>query len=305
MAKTALLLTLAAIGVIFAGFWAIQVRGRNRHEPGQTGGWPSWILTGIGFVTNFFDTLGIGSFATTTAAFRSTKTVDDRLIPGTLNVGHAIPTVAQALIYIAIIQVDLTTLVLLIVASMLGAWLGAGIVSSWSRRGVQLGMGLALLAAAGLTLGQVLNILPGGGDALELGGTKLAIGLIGNFMLGAFMTLGIGLYGPAIIMVSLLGMSPKAAFPIMMGSCAFLMPVASGQFIRRSCYDLRAAIGLMLGGIPGVLIAAYIVGSMSLTYVRWLVIVVVIYTAIMLLRASRASASETASTRPDAAAALP
>jgi uncharacterized membrane protein YfcA len=293
MAKTALLLTLAAIGVIFAVFWFIQAGRRNRKEPGQAGGWPSWVQHAIGFGANFLDTLGIGSFATTTSAFRFTKTVDDRLIPGTLNVGHAIPTVVEALIYIAIIEVDVTTLVLLIAASMLGAWLGAGIVSSWSRRGVQFGMGLALMAAAGLTLGQALNILPGGGVALELSGAKLAIGLIGNFMLGAMMTLGIGLYGPAIIMVSLLGMSPKAAFPIMMGSCAFLMPVASGQFIRKSCYDLRASIGLTLGGIPGVLIAAYIVGSMSLTYVRWLVIVVVVYTAIMLLRASRTTSTAT------------
>jgi len=294
MAKTALLLTLAAIGVGFAVFWIILVARRNRNEPGQAGGWPSWIQHGIGFFTNFLDTLGIGSFATTTSLFRFTRTVDDRLIPGTLNVGHALPTVAEALIYIAIIEVDLTTLVLLIAASMLGAWLGAGIVSSWSRRGVQFGMGLALIAAAGLTLGQALNILPGGGIALELGGAKLAIGLIGNFMLGALMTLGIGLYGPAIIMVSLLGMNPKAAFPIMMGSCAFLMPVASAQFIRKSCYDLRSAIGLAIGGIPGVLIAAYIVGSMSLTVVRWLVIVVVVYTAIMLLRASRSSAADAA-----------
>src|SRR5689334_20353151 len=123
MAKTALLLTLAAIGLIFAVYWVIQAGRRNRSEPGQTGGWPSWILTAIGFFANFFDTLGIGSFATTTSAFRFTKTVDDRLIPGTLNVGHALPTVAEALIYIAIIEVDLTTLVLLIVASMLGAWL--------------------------------------------------------------------------------------------------------------------------------------------------------------------------------------
>ncbi len=290
MAKTALLLTLAAIGVVFAVFWAIQAGGRNKEEPGQRGGWPSWLLHAIGFVTNFFDTLGIGSFATTTSAFRFTRTVDDRLIPGTLNVGHALPTVAQALIYIAIIQVDLTTLVLLIAASMLGAGLGAGIVASWSRRKVQFGMGLALFAAALLMLGKQLDLLPGSGEALELSGLKLAIGLAGNFILGAFMTLGIGLYAPAMIMVSLLGMKATAAFPIMMGSCAFLMPTASVQFVRKHCYDLRAAIGLMIGGIPGVLIAAYIVRSLPLDYVRWLVVIVVVYTAVMLLRASRASA---------------
>jgi len=291
MAKTALLITLAAIGVIFAIFWVIEAGRRKKGEPGQAGGWPSWLLHAIGFGANFLDTLGIGSFATTTAAFRLTKTVDDRLIPGTLNVGHALPTVAEALIYIAIINVDLTTLVLLIVASMLGAWLGAGIVAGWSRRAVQLGMGCALLVAATLMLGTQFNLLPGAGTALELSGAKLAIGLAGNFMLGALMTLGIGLYGPAMIMVSLLGMSPVAAFPIMMGSCAFLMPVGSVQFMRKSSYDLRAAVGLAIGGIPGVLIAAYIVRSLPLSAVRWLVVVVVVYTAIMLLRASRASAA--------------
>lgn len=293
MAKTALLLTLAAIGLAFALFWVIEVRRRNRNEDGQQGGWPSWILTAIGFGANFLDTLGIGSFATTTSAFRFTKTVDDRLIPGTLNVGHALPTVAEALIYIAIIEVDLMTLVMLIAASMLGAWLGAGIVSSWSRRGVQFGMGLALIAAAGLTLGQALNILPGGGVALELGGAKLAIGLIGNFMLGALMTLGIGLYGPAIIMVSLLGMSPKAAFPIMMGSCAFLMPIGSLRFIARGSYSLRAAMGLTIGGIPAVLVAAFVIKSLPLTWLRWLVFAVVLYTAYAMLRSARAETPQT------------
>ncbi len=301
MAKTALLLTLAAIGIVFTAFWAVQARRRVRGTDGQAGGPPTLIQYGIGFVANFFDTLGIGSFATTTAMFRASRTVDDRLIPGTLNVGHAIPTFAEALIYIAIVQVDLLTLVLLIVASMLGAWLGAGIVSGWSRRGVQFGMGLALLVAATLMVGTALKVLPGGGTALELSGVKLAIGLVGNFMLGALMTLGIGLYGPAMIMVSLLGMSPAAAFPIMMGSCAFLMPVGSAQFIRKSCYDLRASVGLAIGGVPGVLIAAYIVRSLPLDWVRWLVVVVVTYTAIMLIRASRVSASAPVGARSDAA----
>jgi uncharacterized membrane protein YfcA len=100
------------------------------------------------------------------------------------------------------------------------------------------------------------------------------------------MSLGIGLYGPCLIMISLLGMNPKAAFPIMMGSCAFLMPTGSTQFIRKGSYNLRAALGLALGGIPAVLIAAYLVKSMDLYYVRWLVVIVVVYTALSLLRSA-------------------
>ena len=286
MAKSALLLTLAAIGVAFVFVWFAAAKRRVRTASGQSGGAPTPAGTLVGFLANFFDTLGIGSFATTTTAFRSLKMIDDRLIPGTLNVGHALPTVIQALIYIKIVQVDITTLTLLILASVLGATFGARLVCGWSRRTVQIGMGIALLVAASLMLASQLRLLPGGGVALHLSGTKLVVGLAGNFMLGALMTLGIGLYAPCMIMVSLLGMSPAAAFPIMMGSCAFLMPIGGVQFIRKAGYDLRAAIGLAIGGIPGVLIAAFIVKSLSLDTVRWLVVVVVVYTAAMLLRAA-------------------
>ncbi len=62
---------------------------------------------------------------------------------------------------------------------------------------------------------------------------KLVLGLAGNFMLGALMTLGIGLYAPCMILVGLLGMNATAAFPIMMGSCAFLMPIASAKFVQK------------------------------------------------------------------------
>ena len=101
------------------------------------------------------------------------------------------------------------------------------------------------------------------------------------------MTLGIGLYAPCLIMISLLGMDPKAAFPIMMGSCAFLMPVASIRFIREHAYDIRPSIGLAIAGIPAVLIAAYIVRSLPLTAVRWLVMIVVLYTAATMLATAR------------------
>lgn len=292
MALTALLVTLIVIAIAFVALWIVNAQRRSRSAPGQGSATPTPIEVGIGFVTNFFDTLGIGSFAPTTSIFKLWKIVDDRVIPGTLNVGHALPTIAQALIFTLIIEVDVTTLILLILASVLGAWLGAGIVARWSRRGVQIGMGIALLTFAALLLARLLNLMPGGGIALELTGVKLAVGLVGNFMLGALMTLGIGLYAPCMIMIALLGMDPKAAFPIMMGSCAFLMPVGGLQFIRTGSYDLRASVGLAIGGIPAVLIAAYVVRELPLDVVRWLVLVVVIYTAAMLLRAAQAKAAD-------------
>jgi uncharacterized membrane protein YfcA len=238
-------------------------------------------------VTDFLDTLGVGSFATTTALFRAVRALPDRLLPGTLNVGHALPTVLQALIYIAAIEVDVGTLLALIAASMLGAYLGAGVVSRLSERSVRLGVGSALVAAAALLLARLYDVLPPGSDSLQLQGAQLAVGVLGNFVLGALMTLGIGLYAPCMILVSLLGMNPKAAFPIMMGSCAFLMLVAAPRFVRERGYALRPALGLTLGGLPGVWIAAQVVKELNLTTVRWLVLFVVMYTAIALLRAAR------------------
>jgi uncharacterized membrane protein YfcA len=286
---TLLLAALGVLGAAFSWYWGSEIQA-TRRERLQTA--PGILPTGIGFVTNFFDSLGIGSFATTTAMWRYWRIVPDRIIPGTLNTGHTIPVVVQAFIYTSIIAVDTLTLFAMIAASVTGAWFGAGIVASWPRRRVQIGMGVALLAAATLMLMTQLELFPGGGDALGVRGSRLAIAVVGNLLLGALMTLGIGLYAPCMILVSLLGMSPRAAFPIMMGCCAFLMPVGSMRFIRERSYSLRAALGLTLGGIPGVLLAAYIVKELPLYAVRWLVIVVVVYTAVSMLHSAFARTTD-------------
>lgn len=275
-----ILAALAAVAIAYMIVWAALVRSSRAFAM------PSLLQIGIGFVTDFFDTLGIGSFAPTTSLFKFFKLVPDEQVPGTLNVGHALPTICEALIYITVIGVNPLTLVLLIVASVAGAWLGAGLVARWPRRNVQIGMGSALVVAAIIFVMQNLKLLPAGGNALGLSGTLLAVGIVANFCLGALMTIGIGLYAPAIIMISLLGMNPKAAFPIMMGSCAFLMPAAGIRFVKFDAYSFKAALGLTLGGIPGVLIAAYIVKSMPLEIVKWLVIVIVLYAAFTMLRSA-------------------
>jgi len=279
--KAVLLATMLVVTAAYTVLWAVEARRRRSSGAAI----PDLTRTGIGFVTNFFDTLGIGSFATTTTLFRLLRLVPDENIPGTLNVGHTWPTIFQALIYITIVEVDFKTLVLLIAAAAIGSWLGAGVVAAWPRRNIQIGMGLALLVAAGLMVMSALGLAVPSGTALGVTGTKLQIGIAVNFLLGALMTLGIGLYAPCMILVSLLGMNPTAAFPIMMGSCAFLMPIASTRFISKGSFDLPAAVALTLGGIPAVLVAAYVVKSLPLTAVRWLVIVVVLYAATGLLRA--------------------
>ena len=255
---------------------------------------PTPLQLAIGFVTNFFDTLGIGSYATTTAVFKLRNMVPVKLIPGTLNVGHALAVIAQAFIFTTLVPVEPLTLVSMIAAAVVGSWVGAGVVVHWPRRKIQIGMGLALLGAAALMMMTQLNLVPGGGDELGLTGTQLAAGLAGNFVLGVLMMLGIGLYAPCMILVYLLGMRPTAAFPIMMCSCAFLMPVSSVQFVRTRMYDLQAALGLAIGGVPAVLLAAFLVRSLPLSAVRWLVVVVVVYTALNMLLTTNEPEVETA-----------
>jgi uncharacterized membrane protein YfcA len=291
MFKTYFLVALSTISLFYMVAWFLIASSRRAAvtqdssalEPVKTS--PLQIF--IGFIANFLDTLGIGSFATTTAMFKLWRLVPDEKVPGTLNVGHTLPTITEACIYITIVQVDLTTLLVLIVAAVLGAWFGAGIVSHWPRRTIQISMGLALMAAAGLMLMAQFNLFPLGGASLGLQGIMLYAGAVGNFALGALMTIGIGLYAPCMVLVYLLGMQPLAAFPIMMGSCAFLMPIGSLQFIRNERYGLGAALGLALGGIPGVLLAAYLVKQIPLAYIRWLVVLVVVYTATRMLQSAR------------------
>jgi uncharacterized membrane protein YfcA len=291
--KGVLFVTLGLFAAVFVAVWVASVWRRPDGEsaPDAEGGEGERLalapfLNVIGFVVNFFDTLGIGSFATTTSIFKLRRLVPDRLIPGTLNVGLALPTFVQALIYISIVEVDMLTLVLMIAAAVAGAWLGAGVVAGWPRRNIQIGMGIALLLAAVLMLGTQLNLFPLGGDALGVLGARMAIALAGNFALGALMTLGIGLYAPCMILVSLLGMNPKVAFPIMMGSCAFLMPVGGIRFIRKRSFAPHASLWLTLGGIPAVVIAGKLVVSLQLGTVRWLVVCVVVYTAITMLHSA-------------------
>jgi uncharacterized membrane protein YfcA len=284
-----LLGALTASGALLAYHWTTVATRRLPPDLRR----PSLLELLIGFTTNFLDTLGIGSFATTTTTFRLLRLVPDELIPGTMIVGHALPVVTQALFFVSAVAVDPVQLTALIAVCVTGGWLGAGVVSSLSRRAVQLGMGCALLIAATFMVVGMSDQWPAGGSALSLSPGAFAVAAVVNLILGALITLGVGNYAPSLVMFSLLGMDPRAAFPIMMGSGAFVATLAGVRFVRAGRFHGGAALGLALGGIPGVIVAAWLVQSLPLDALRWLVLAVVLYTSVTLLRAGFKGATDT------------
>ena len=242
----------------------------------------------IGLVTDFFDTLGIGSFAPTTLLFKVFKFLDtDKKIPGTLNVAHTIPVILEAVLFLTGVKVEGITLFSMIAAAIAGALVGARIVNKLPEKKIQLVMGVCLIVTAFLMAsGQLgwLKALGAGNEAVGLTGIKLIIGVVGNFILGALMMAGVGLYAPCMAMVYMLGLSPLVAFPIMMGSCAGLMAIGSPEFIRAGNYSRIGSIVITIGGVIGVTIAYTLVKSMPLTVLTWVIIGVVIITGISMIR---------------------
>ena len=275
-----------ALGLLTLWFGFVLFRDFYRHRDQLESG-SSWLKTSvIGFIVNFFDVLGIGAFAPQTALLKFTRQTEDKVMPGTLNVANTLPVLLQAFLFIGIVEVESTTLLAMILAAMAGAVLGAGIISRWTERKIRLTMGFALMVTAGFMLAGQLNWITGGGVATGLSTGKLAVAMTGNFILGALMTAGIGLYAPCMALVYALGMSPLVAFPIMMGSCAFLMPPASARFIKAGAYNRKAAMGMAIPAIGAVLLAALVVKSLPLDALRWVVMAVILYTAVVMLRAA-------------------
>jgi uncharacterized membrane protein YfcA len=274
------LTALVVVNVAFLFGWLRAVRThplRDRPTAGDVA---------IGFVTDFFDALGIGSFAPTTALFKLRGKPADELIPGTLNVGKNASAFAETAIFVTAVAVDPLLLTAMVASATLGAWLGAGTVSRLPRRAIQLFMGAALLIAAIFFLIANLGAFPAGGTAMSLPGWRFGVAVAVNFVLGALMSVGIGAYAPCMVLLALLGLHPLGAYPIMMGTCGFVQPVASLRFFKTGRFAWGAALGLTLGGVVGVLIAVFVVKQLPLKALRWLVMIVVAYAAISMLRSA-------------------
>lgn len=241
----------------------------------------------VGFIGNFFDTFGLGSFATSSFLFKIHHSVHDIDVPGTLNVGNSIPVSLQALIFLSLVNIDMKTLVCLIISAVLGAFLGVKFVTKWNKRSIRFGMGIGLLLLGIFMIMNNINIIPLNltGTSLKLTGYKLVIAMIIHFFLGALMNLAVGLYAPCMALVSVLGMEVKAAFPIMMNSSAFLMSYGNGpRFIKEGRYDMIASLCQMVAGSIGVVIAAFLINKLPIFILTWIFACVVLYSSFLYLR---------------------
>ena len=249
---------------------------------------PSGEAVMLGAVTNFFDTLGIGSFAPTMAWLKFRKMVPDRLIPCTMLVGHTPPSMAQGLIFLIMLGVLVDPLLLMscVVALLMGGLLGAPLVARSRVWIVQLVVAAGLFMAAIFYALLNLDLMPGGGTATSLPAMLMVIAIIGNFLFGVLLNYGIGNYAPTLAMLSLMGMDPRLCFPIMAAGAGLAGAAASVRHINMGGVDLRVATGLTIGGIPLVLVAAFIVKEMPIDMLRWLVFVVVVYAGAVMLRAA-------------------
>lgn len=240
----------------------------------------------IGFLANFFDTLGIGSFAPSSAGFKLTKSVDDILVPGTLNVGDTVPVCVEAFLFFGFVEMDPLTLILMIVVAILGSFLMADIVSKFDRKKVRYALFVGLFILASVVLMKNLGVGPFGtqGTALGLRGVKLVVAVVANFIFGALMSIGVGLYAPCMAMVLALGMDAGCAFPAMMGSCAFLMAFGNGpKFIQKGRFDMVACWTQAIFGAIGVFVAYVFVGSMDINTLTKIIVAVVYLTSFLYL----------------------
>jgi uncharacterized membrane protein YfcA len=274
-------LLFGALLIMNIAFYASWFRSRKTYIGRKR---PLLIEYPVGLVFAFFDTLGIGSFAPTTAVLKFQGKIADETIPGTLNIGLNMAAGLEAAIFIKLIVIDPVLLMTTVLSAAFGAWVGAGVVNRLPRPAIQLAMGAALLIAGCVFAATNLHLMPGGGVAYTLTGWRLVVAIGVNFVLGALMSVGIGLYAPCMILVTMLGLHPLAAFPIMMGSCGLVQPTAALQFFRSGRFAFGTSIALTIGAIPGVLIAAFVVKQLSLVWLRWLVVLVVVYAAITMLR---------------------
>ena len=239
-------------------------------------GHPLLLATALALIF-FLSTLGISDFALSTLFYRKMKLVHDKMLPGTLNVQCVIPVAVMALVYISVIKVDVLTLVVCIIAQIIGAYYGPRFVIKFSANTIKKLMGIGLILASLFILAGKFNLMPHGGTAMALSYYKLVVAALCLFIFGALNNVGIGSYSPTMVTIYALGLNPVAAFPIMMSASACSVSMGSMQFIKYGHYQRKLSLFAAIFGVLGVLLGVYFVNKLDVSMLQWIMAGVLFY----------------------------
>jgi uncharacterized membrane protein YfcA len=199
------------------------------------------------------------------------------------------PAMTESIIFLILLGVKVDPVLLFgsAVAVLLGGLLGAPLVARARVWIVQLVVGIGLALAATAYVMTSLHLFPGGGTAAGLPPTMTIIAIVASFGFGILLNFGVGNYAPTLVMLSLMGMDPRLCFPVMAGGAALMGAGAGARHIQLGTTDLKVVLGLAIGGIPAVVVAAFLVSKkIPIELLRWLVVIVVVYAAVVMFRAA-------------------
>ena len=259
----------------------LQHKEELKEEPGNP-----VAMAIVSFFMFFLSTFGISDFAIGSSLYPKAKWVSDKKLPGTLNTECVIPVAVMALAYISSIEVGLLTLVTAIVCQVVGAYVSPRYVTKLPANQIKRFVAAGLFIAAGLILAGKFGIYPSGGELSSLEGGSLILFAVLCMLFGALNNIGIGSYALTMATVYAMGLNPSIAFPIMMGACTFSVPIGSMQFIKLDSYSRKITLFSSTFGVLGVLVAAFVVKSLVVSALLWVVVVVVLYSAITMLKSS-------------------
>ena len=259
----------------------LQHKEELKEEPGNP-----VAMAIVSFFMFFLSTFGISDFAIGSSLYPKAKWVSDKKLPGTLNTECVIPVAVMALAYISSIEVGLLTLVTTIVCQVVGAYVSPRYVTKLPANQIKRFVAAGLFIAAGLILAGKFGIYPSGGELSSLEGGSLILFALLCMLFGALNNIGIGSYALTMATVYAMGLNPSIAFPIMMGACTFSVPIGSMQFIKLDSYSRKITLFTSTFGVLGVLVAAFVVKSLDVSALLWVVVIVVLYSAITMLKSS-------------------
>lgn len=239
-------------------------------------------LTLSGVIAFVADTLGIGSFAVNIALAKLFKTFDDDELPPMVNGAQIIPGAIESLFFMKWVNVDIKTLIILVLGTCLGGLLGGHVVSRLSKQAIRSMMVVCFGLIMFLLVSKEMQWLPVGGNLVALTSYKLLFGFIAMIVCGALTSAGIGLFAMVQGVLFLLGVSPAVAFPIMTTAGAMQQPLTTLVFLKQNKIPLKKTLLVSLGGCFGVLLAIPIFSALSVNVLHQLLLGILTYNIIMI-----------------------